>query len=77
MTKDEAYLWLAEIVSAPLAQAHIGYLGEYYCRRVIEESQKILLRKHRAARSGWQKEEPYENRKLTLCPGDEYRQAAI
>lgn len=77
MTKDEAYLWLAEIVSAPLAQAHIGYLGEYYCRRVIEESQKLLLRKHRAARSGWQKEEPYENRKLTLCPGDEYRQAAI
>lgn len=77
MTKDEAYLWLAEIVAAPLAQAHIGYLGEYYCGRVIEESQKILQRKHSAARSGRQKEDPYENRKLTLCPGDERRNAAI
>ena len=77
MTKDEAYLWLAGIVAAPLSEAHIGYLGEYYCRTVIEESQKILQRKHSAARSGWQKEDPYENRKLTLCTGDECRQTAI
>lgn len=77
MTKDEAYLWLAGIVAAPLSEAHIGYLGEYYCRMVIEESQKILQRKHSAARSGWQKEDPYENSKFALCPGDERRQTAI
>ena len=44
MTKREAYRWLAGIVQAPLACAHIGYLGEYYCRVVIEESEKLLAR---------------------------------
>ena len=42
MTRDEAYRWLAAILQAPRSQAHIGNLGEYYCRQVIEESQKIL-----------------------------------
>lgn len=44
MTKREAYRWLAGIVQAPKAYAHIGYLGEYYCRVVIEESEKLLAR---------------------------------
>lgn len=42
MSRDEAYRWLAAILQAPKSQAHIGNLGEYYCRQVIEESQKIL-----------------------------------
>ena len=42
MSKEDAYHWLASILAAPLGQAHIGYLGEYYCRQVIEESQKVL-----------------------------------
>ena len=42
MTKDDAYRWLAAILSAPQNQAHIGLLGEYYCRVVIEESKKLL-----------------------------------
>lgn len=42
MTKDEAYSWLAYMISAPKSQAHIGYLGEYYCNVVIEESKKLL-----------------------------------
>lgn len=42
MSKQDAYQWLAELISAPLSQAHIGYLGEYYCKQVIEESQKLL-----------------------------------
>lgn len=42
MNKEEAYHWLASILAAPLGQAHIGYLGEYYCRQVIEESKKVL-----------------------------------
>lgn len=44
MTKREAYRWLAGIVQAPMAYAHIGHLGEYYCRVVIEESEKLLAR---------------------------------
>ena len=49
MTKQEAYLWLANLISAPLSQAHIGYLGEYYCKLVIEESQKAVehFQKHK------------------------------
>ena len=44
MTKDDAYRWLAAILSAPQNQAHIGLLGEYYCKAVIEESKKLLDR---------------------------------
>ena len=42
MSKEDAYCWLASILAAPLGQAHIGYLGEYYCKQVIEESKKVL-----------------------------------
>ena len=42
MSKEDAYQWLASILSAPLGLAHIGYLGEYYCKQVIKESQKVL-----------------------------------
>ena len=44
MTKDDAYRWLASILCVPLNQAHIGMLGEYYCKKVIEESKKLLNR---------------------------------
>ena len=44
MTKEDAYQWLADLIAAPLSQAHIGYLGEYYCKLVIEESKKLLTR---------------------------------
>ena len=42
MSKKDAYQWLASILAAPMGQAHIGLLGEYYCRIVIEESKKVL-----------------------------------
>lgn len=42
MSKKDAYQWLASILAAPMGQAHIGLLGEYYCRLVIEESKKVL-----------------------------------
>ena len=42
MTKDEAYLWLAEILAVPMSRAHIGMMGEYYCGLVIAESKKLL-----------------------------------
>ena len=44
MTKDDAYRWLAVVLCVPLNQAHIGMLGEYYCKKVIEESKKLLNR---------------------------------
>ena len=32
---------LGMIVQAPMAHAHIGHLGEYYCQVVIRESRKL------------------------------------
>lgn len=45
MSKDDAYQWLADLICAPQYEAHIGHLGEYYCKLVIEESQKLLNRR--------------------------------
>ncbi len=42
MSKQEAYQWLAELLAVPISEAHIGYLGEYYCNLVIEECRKQL-----------------------------------
>ena len=42
MSKQDAYVWLANLIHVPLSEAHIGYLGEYYCKQVIEESKKEL-----------------------------------
>ena len=44
MTKEDAYRWLSATLCLPLNQAHIGMLGEYYCKVVIEESKKLLNR---------------------------------
>lgn len=44
MTKDDAYYWLASIINAPLSHAHIGYLSDYYCKEVIEQSKAYLER---------------------------------
>ena len=44
MSKQDAYQWLADLIMAPLSEALIGYLGEYYCKQVIEESRKLLER---------------------------------
>lgn len=48
MSKREAYEWLAYITQSPMSHAHIGHLGDYYCRVVIRESEKKLA-EHRAA----------------------------
>ena len=44
MTKQDAYRWLADLICAPLSEAHIGHLGEYYCKLVIEKSQAMMER---------------------------------
>ncbi len=42
MTREEAYMWLSNMLSLPLSQTHIGNFGEYYCEVVLKESQKLL-----------------------------------
>jgi ssDNA-binding Zn-finger/Zn-ribbon topoisomerase 1 len=42
MSRKEAYVWLAAMLQAPLSQTHIGYLSDYCCRQVIEESKRLL-----------------------------------
>ena len=42
MSKEQAYEWLACLIQAPMSEAHIGYLGEYYCRRVVDASRTML-----------------------------------
>jgi hypothetical protein len=42
MTKKEAYSWLAFMLQSPMSQAHIGYQSEYYCNRIVEESDKLI-----------------------------------
>ena len=42
MTKKDAYRWLAATIDAPMQKAHIGWLGDYYCRKVITESRRLL-----------------------------------
>ncbi len=44
MSKQDAYQWLADLICAPLSEAHIGYLGVYYCKQVIQESRRMLDR---------------------------------
>jgi ssDNA-binding Zn-finger/Zn-ribbon topoisomerase 1 len=42
MSRQDAYAWLAGVVAAPMAYAHIGQLGEYNCKVVIEESTRFM-----------------------------------
>ena len=44
MSKQDSYQWLADLICVPLSEAHIGLLGEYYCKQVIEESRRLLDR---------------------------------
>lgn len=47
MSKQDAYRWLADLIGAPLSEAHIGLLGEYYCNLVIKESRAMLERQRK------------------------------
>lgn len=42
MSKQEAYLWLADLIGAPLSESHIGHLGDYYCKEVITKCKRLL-----------------------------------
>jgi hypothetical protein len=59
MSKQVAYQWLSEVTCTPPNRAHIGYLREYNCQLVIEESKKLLDEKHI----------PYPNNEEARCHG--------
>lgn len=42
MSREDAYVWLSELLAMPLSEAHIGHLGEYYCQLVCKECDKLL-----------------------------------
>ncbi len=42
MTKQDAYQWLAGKMNIPASAAHIGKMGEYSCKQVIEICQNEL-----------------------------------
>jgi len=42
MSRQDAYQWLSALLDAPLSEAHIGKLGEYYCNLVISASDRML-----------------------------------
>lgn len=56
MTKRDAYVWLAALLQAPQSQAHIGYLSEHSCQKVIDESTRMLQRCKQRATSRSEKE---------------------
>ena len=43
-----SYAWLADMIQGPRSQAHIGYLREYYCEQVIQQSKAILANRKEA-----------------------------
>ncbi len=45
MTRTDAYKWLADFIGAPISEAHIGHLGEYYCKQIIEHCKKMLMQR--------------------------------
>ena len=58
MTKEAAYEWLSDLLCTPPSEAHIGYLGEYYCKEVIAESKKLLEQRRKK-----------QQRRPVLCEG--------
>ena len=46
MTRQESYRWLVDKICVPLKDAHIGHLGEYYCKLVIQDSRRLLRAWH-------------------------------
>lgn len=52
MTRQESYRWLADKICVPLKDAHIGHLGEYYCKMMIQDSRKLLQPQNARPRHG-------------------------
>lgn len=56
MSKQEAYKWLADLIGAPMSEAHIGHLGEYYCNEVIKKTNELFVLHRKKASEKFSKE---------------------
>ncbi len=56
MSKQEAYRWLADLIGAPMSEAHIGHLGEYYCNEVIKKTNELFVLHRKKASEKFSKE---------------------
>lgn len=46
MTRSDAYRWLAAHFNLPMAEAHIGLMGDYRCKQVIEACDRYMKEGH-------------------------------
>lgn len=46
MTRDDAYLWMADSFGMTLRDAHIAKFGEYRCKELIEKCEQVLAQCH-------------------------------
>ena len=75
MTRQDAYRWLAAIIDAPMSEAHIGHMGEYYCEQVVKKSRELMesgnqtgdIRKK--GQGSTEKKEPVRKRKIIYMVG--------
>lgn len=51
MTRDTAYRWMADIFGLRLRDAHIAKLGDYRCKELIEQCDRVLEQCQRTARA--------------------------
>ena len=42
MHRDTAYRWMADYFNIPMQEAHIGMFGEYRCKALIKECDRLL-----------------------------------
>ena len=42
MSRNSAYRWMADYFGIPLGEAHIAMFGEYRCRELIRECERVL-----------------------------------
>ncbi len=47
MSRENAYRWISEMFSIPLRDAHIAMFGEYRCRELIRECDRVLANARR------------------------------
>lgn len=49
MTRNGAYRWLSARLGLPMDATHIGNMGEYYCRQVIEACETLGMHPRQSA----------------------------
>ena len=52
MSRSSAYRWMADYFGIPMAEAHIAMFGEYRCRELIRECERVLQNRSRQQMRG-------------------------